>query len=185
VTLGRNIVWADPVALWREASVRADGMWEPHYALADTLRQRGDCSAAIPEYEAVVKLRPNHRDAHTNLGICLAQMGRHEDAEQAFRRTLEIEPGFVRGHTNLGALALLNDRPDLARVHYEQALRLDPRSVLARMQLARLYETVFQDYHAAARMCGEARALNPQQPGVVECVQRNQQLAREKDAGKR
>jgi hypothetical protein len=52
------------------------------------------------------------------------------------------------------------------------------------MQLARLYEEVFHDYHAAARMCGEARALQPFTSGVVECMERNQRLAAEKDGGR-
>jgi hypothetical protein len=49
------------------------------------------------------------------------------------------------------------------------------------MQLASLYEHTFGDYHGAARMCGEARAIAPSTPGVVECVERNEQLARQKE----
>ena len=30
------------------------GMWEPRYALADALREAGDCAAALAEYEAVL-----------------------------------------------------------------------------------------------------------------------------------
>ena len=56
--------------------------------------------------------------------------------------------------------------------------------MLARMQLASLYEHTFHDYHAAARMCGEARLIAPSTPGVVECVERNQQLAAAKDQGR-
>jgi len=87
----------------------------------------------------------------------------------------------VRGYTNLGALALLEGDAVRARDFYREAIAQDPRNVLARMQLAGLYERTFHDYHAAARMCGEARALAPSTPGVVECVERNQQLAAAED----
>ena len=177
LTMARNRVWSDPVALWSEATLRAEGMWEPHYALADSLREAGQCAAAVSEYEQVVAMRPEHRDAHTNLGICLAQTGRRQDAEPEFRRALEIDPSFARGYTNLGALALLGGDPVRARDAYLEAIVKDPDNVLARMQLASLYETTFHDYHAAARMCGEARLLAPATPGVVECVERNQRLA--------
>jgi flagellin-like protein len=177
LTVWRNQVWADPVALWREATVHAAGMWEPHYALADSLREQSDCAAALPEYRAVVALRPDHRDAYTNLGICLAQTGQLEDSERAFRRVLEIDPSFPRGYTNLGALALVAGDPTRARDYYREAIAQDPANVLARMQLASLYEKTFHDYHAAARMCGEARLLAPSTPGVVECMERNQRLA--------
>ena len=184
LTYTRNEVWRSPAQLWQEATVHAAGMWEPRYALADTLREGGDCHAAIPEYEVVVRLRPEHRDAQTNLGICLAEVNRLYEAEGAFRRALEIDPQFVRGYTNLGALALLDGQPERARDFYERALEVDSRNILARMQLARIFETVFHDYHSAARMCGEARAIAPDTPDVADCVDRNQKLAAARDAGR-
>jgi Tfp pilus assembly protein PilF len=183
-TLRRNDVWSSPVALWREASVGAPGMWEPRYALADALRESGDCAAAIDPYREVTAMRPGHRDAHTNLGICLAQTGQFAEAETAFTRALEIDPAFARGYTNLGALALTVGDAATARDYYEEALVHDPRNVLARMQLASLYERTFGDHHRAARLCGEVRLLAPYTPGVVECVERNQRLAAAKDAGR-
>jgi hypothetical protein len=173
----RNQVWSDPVTLWTEATLHAEGMWEPHYALADSLREGGQCAAAVPEYQKVVELRPSHRDAHTNLGICLAQTGQPGEAEREFRLALAIDPTFARGYTNLGALSLLTGDPVRAREFYLQAIVQDPDNVLARLQLASLYEKTFHDYHAAARMCGEARLLAPATPGIVECVERNQRLA--------
>jgi len=181
LTVMRNRAWGNPILLWGEAALHADGMWEPHYALADSLRESGDCSAAVPEYRRVVKLSPSHRDAYVNLGICLAQTGQLDEAERAFRRALEIDPRFARGYTNLGALALVEGDPERARDFYREAIAQDSRNVLARMQLASLYEHTFHDYHGAARMCGEARLIAPSTPGVVECVERNQQLAAAKD----
>lgn len=177
LTLRRNEVWASPASLWTEAVSRASGMWEPRYALGDALREAGNCAAAVAEYRQVVAMRPAHRDAHTNLGICLGQTGQLEEAEGAFRRALEIDPGFARGFTNLGALALVAGDPARARDFYLEAIRKDSQNVLARMQLARLYEQTFEDYHAAARMCGEVRALAPATPGVVDCVERNRRRA--------
>jgi Tfp pilus assembly protein PilF len=184
LTVARNHVWGSPVRLWTEATLHAADMWEPHYALADVLRESGDCAGAVVEYQRVAQMRPGHRDAHTNLGICLAQTNRLAEAEAAFHRALEIDPAFSRGYTNLGALALLSGQDARARDFYRAALEVDRGNVLARMQLARLYETVFGDFHAAARMCGEARALAPFTPGVTECVERNQRLAAARDAGR-
>jgi hypothetical protein len=183
LTIARNEVWGEPVRLWQEATIYAAGMWEPHYALGDVLRESGDCGSAIREYQTVVSMQARHRDAHTNLGICLAQTGRLEEAETALRRALEIDPAFPRGYTNLGALALTMGDHHAAREAYRRAIELEPQNVLARMQLARLYEAIFADFHSAARMCGEVRALAPSTPGVAECVARNQRLAAARDAG--
>jgi tetratricopeptide (TPR) repeat protein len=184
LTVARNAMWIDPARLWRQATRHAPGMWEPYYALGDTLRASGDCAGAVSAYETVVHMRPQHRDAYTNLGICLAQTNRYREADAAFQRALEIDPRFTRGYTNLGALAILSGQPERARDMYLRALEIEPRNVLALMQLAGLYENVFKDFHAAARMCGEARAVAPTTPNVAECVDRNQRLAAGKDAGR-
>ena len=177
LTMMRNRVWSDPITLWSAATLYAEGMWEPRYALADSLREAGQCAAAVPEYRKVVALRPAHRDGHTNLGICLAETGHLDEAEREFRRALEIDPSYARGYTNLGALALMAGDATRARDFYREAIGKDPNNVLARMQLASLYENTFHDYHSAARMCGEARLLAPSTPGVVDCVERNQRRA--------
>jgi tetratricopeptide (TPR) repeat protein len=184
LTLERNRVWASPVALWTEATVHAQGMWEPHYALADSLRESGDCARAVAAYRQVVELHPAHRDSYINLGICLAETGQPAEAERSFRRALEIDPSFARGYTNLGALALMEGDVERARDFYREAIAQDPANVLARMQLASLYEHTFQDYRSAARMCGEARLIAPSTPGVAACMERNQQLAAARDAGR-
>jgi cytochrome c-type biogenesis protein CcmH/NrfG len=184
LTVMRNRIWGSTIALWGEAVVHAEGMWEPHYALADALREAGNCGAAVPEYRKVVALSPAHRDAYVNLGICLAQTGQLEEAERSFRQVLAIDPSFARGYTNLGALALVQGDAESARDFYREAIAQDQNNVLARMQLASLYEHTFGDYHAAARMCGEVRAIAPSTPGVAECVERNQRLAAAKDGGK-
>jgi hypothetical protein len=67
LTVMRNRVWADPVALWSEATLHAEDMWEPHYALADSPRVSVS-AAAVPEYQRSWP-SPPHRDGHTNLGI--------------------------------------------------------------------------------------------------------------------
>jgi Flp pilus assembly protein TadD len=184
LTVSRNRAWSSAVSVWSEATVHAADMWEPSYALGDALREGGDCARAVPAYRTVVEMRPAHRDAHTNLGICLAQTGQLDEADHEFRRALEIDPDFARGYTNLGALALVAGDADRARGYYLQAVEHDSGNVLARLQLASLFEHTFKDYHSAARMCGEARLLAPATPGVAECVQRNQQLAAERDAGR-
>ena len=184
LTLTRNDVWSSPVALWAEAVERSPGMWEPRYALGDVLRQRGRCVDAVPHYRVVVQLRPSNRDALTNLGICLAQTGNLQEAERAFRRTIDLDPTFVRAYTNLGALAIVSGNIDGARDRYREALAADPRNVLARLQLARLYETHYLDYGAAANLCAEARSIAPATPGVVECVERNQKLAAAANGGR-
>jgi Flp pilus assembly protein TadD len=178
LTVDRTRVWADPVRLWSEAAARAPRLWEPHYLLADALRERRRCRDAIPEYEAVLRIQPAHRDAYNNLGICLGELRHLDAAHEAFRRALEIDPGFARARVNLGMIAMLQGDDLEARRQFEQAAAEDPRNVLARLQLARLFETSFPDPVAAARLCREVQSLAPATPGIADCVRRNEERAR-------
>ena len=178
LTIRRNMVWDSPVSVWEEARRSAPEMWEARYALGDALREAGDCPGAMVEYEAVLQKRPQNREATTNLGVCLGQIGRFPEAESAFRRAIAIDPTWARGYTNLAAIASLEGDSEQARDYYQRAIVVDPRNVHARVQLARIYEEVLRDYDRAARMCEEARAISPTTAGMVECIERNQQLAR-------
>src|SRR4029078_386028 len=96
-------------------------------------REWGDCPAALPEYQRVVALHPAHRDAFTNMGICLAQTGQLEEAERSVRRVREIDPSFPRDYTNLGALALVAGDTTRARDYYREAAAQDPNNTLTPM----------------------------------------------------
>jgi tetratricopeptide (TPR) repeat protein len=178
LTVRRNAVWESQVSVWREARLRAPDMWQARYALGDALREAGDCSSAMPEYEAVLEKEPRFREALTNLGICLGQAGRFPEAEAAFRRAIAVDPSWARGYTNLAAVALLEGDAEQARDYYERAIIVDPKNVHARVQLARIYEEILHDYDRAIRMCEEARAISPSTAGTDECIERNRQLAR-------
>jgi protein O-GlcNAc transferase len=125
----------------------------------------------------VLNLRPAHREAVTNLGICLAQSGDAAGAERAFRTALEIDPSWARGYTNLGALAITRGDHAQAREFYREAIAHDPKNVVARMQLARLYESIFHEYGHAAEMCEQVLQIDALTRGAADCAERNRRLA--------
>ena len=145
--------------------------------------KRGDCAPALSEYQAVLAERPRHREALTNYGICLGQLGRLPEAGDVFRRALAVDPSYARGYTNLAAVSLLEGNADQARDYYLRAIEVDPKNVHARMQLAAIYEERLQDYPRAAQLCAEARAISPSTPGAAECVARNEQRGRGPSSG--
>jgi tetratricopeptide (TPR) repeat protein len=103
----RNRVWSDPVRLWADAMRKAPDVFAPYYQLGEALRERGDCGAAIPYYERAVGLVPRYLDARNNLGVCLAQTGRLDDARRTFLEALARDPSYPRARNNLRTLAEL------------------------------------------------------------------------------
>jgi hypothetical protein len=69
-TYRRNEVWARPVTLWEEAVRRAPNTWQSHWGYAELLREIGQCDRARPEYDAVLRLYPDHAGARAGLAIC-------------------------------------------------------------------------------------------------------------------
>ena len=173
LTLNRNIIWAEPSRLWREATVRAPDTWFPHYALGATLSQEGNCRGAIPALERARVLDATVAMVHTDLGLCLMELGRLEDAGPVLEAALRAAPESPRAHNNLGVLAWRQGNPIGAKAHFQDALRLDGGNLVARRNLAGLYETVFGDPAEALRLCREMRVIAPTASGVDECIRRN------------
>ncbi len=174
LTVARNLVWADPVTLWRDATRKAPDTWLPHYALGDALRTRGACTEAIPAYGNALRLRPQEPLVYTNLGACLIEVRQFTAADEVLASALRIDPHSVRAHNNRGVLAMLTGNPDEARRHFLEARARDPRHISSRQNLAALYETTYASPADALRLCQEIQHIAPRTAGVDECIRRNQ-----------
>jgi thioredoxin-like negative regulator of GroEL len=125
-TVARTQVWKDPVTLWSDAAVKAPHTFAAHYALADALREKGDCKTAIPEYQQALQRVIDRPDGWTNLGICLAETGSLAEAEAAFQQALALDPKRAGLHFNLGMVARLRGDSAAAHQHFLDAVKLDP-----------------------------------------------------------
>jgi protein O-mannosyl-transferase len=136
-TVARTGVWADPIALWRDAAAKAPTVWAPRYELANALREAGDCARAADQYRAAIALLDRDPRAYINLGICEARLGRADEAEAALRAAVLVAPDDATAHFDL-ALVELDRRPDDARAHLHRALALAPDYAKPKKILARL-----------------------------------------------
>jgi spermidine synthase len=67
---------------------------------ADFLESRRYVDAEARLREAI-DLMPDSAEAHNDLGVALASMGRVEEAAQHFQRAIQLEPGFAEARRNL------------------------------------------------------------------------------------
>jgi protein O-mannosyl-transferase len=72
------------------------------------------------------------------LGLCLARLGRYDEAEPHYQEALRLAPDYALAHNDLGNLAGLRGRLDLAEEHYAKALEINPTYAVARENLARV-----------------------------------------------
>jgi len=86
----------DGAATAYQSGLRADPRAvENHVGLATIALLRGDASAALGEYDAIVSARPNFADAQLGRSWALMKLGRLDDAQRALDRAQEL--GAVGG----------------------------------------------------------------------------------------
>jgi len=99
---------------WVAALARPAGSPEVHRAahaqLADALALSGRPAAAVPHYEAVLRMRPDDAAAHHNLGSALFELGRLGEAARHYESALRLAPDFpgAREHLALVRARLKN-----------------------------------------------------------------------------
>ncbi|HUI08144.1 MAG TPA: tetratricopeptide repeat protein [Verrucomicrobiae bacterium] len=86
-------------------------------------------------FRHAISVVPDNWQAYNNLGGCLEEAGRIDEAMGLYERALRIRPDYAEAYENLGiALCKLGRVPEGIRC-YEQALRLEPDYVEAHQNL--------------------------------------------------
>jgi Flp pilus assembly protein TadD len=71
-----------------------------------------------------LEIKPDHVEAHYNLGFALAGLGQFDEAIGHYRKALEIKPDDPDAHINLSVALAGLGQVDEAIGHYRKALRL-------------------------------------------------------------
>ena len=106
---------------WKSARLRGSPL-QPRCVLAG----RGRVDEAIAHYKKAIEIRPDHAEAHNNLGIVLAGRGQFDEAIAQYQKALEIKPNYAEAHNNLGNALVGRGQVDAAIAHYQKALEIKP-----------------------------------------------------------
>jgi hypothetical protein len=109
-TMMRNAVWADPVALWREAVDLAPTHYRPRLLLGEALQGAGRRDEAVEEYRAAIRLRPAEPMGYVKMGQCLAEIGQWASARQLFLKAIDLDPQNRAARNSLTVLAEVESR---------------------------------------------------------------------------
>jgi tetratricopeptide (TPR) repeat protein len=95
---------------------------------------------AIACFRKAIQVDPKLADAHTNLGVALADKGQVDEAIDCYNKALAINPKNAGVHSNLGAV-LCDDKRDYdgAIACFQKALSLDPNHALAHCNLGHAF----------------------------------------------
>jgi tetratricopeptide (TPR) repeat protein len=73
-----------------------------------------------------VDIKPAYAEAHLNLGLCLAQKGKIEDAMAHYQKALGIKAGYAEAHNNLGICFAQQGKLAEAIPQFQKALEINP-----------------------------------------------------------
>ena len=108
-----------------------------HYYLAVHYRSQQQLDLALRHYEESLRRNPDFWLSYNGRGVCLAEIGRLDEAVASFRKAIDLVPTRAEPWTNLGIALATHGRVEDAVPCWERALTLDPGDEGARTSLER------------------------------------------------
>jgi protein O-mannosyl-transferase len=128
LTMARNHLLGDPIALMEDALRQAPQNERVHYNLANALRRVNRADEALPHYEEAIRLQPHVVRSYENLGSMYLEQGRLDDALRVFVAGAEAKPDAAMAHRNVANCYLRMGRSEEALASAETALKLEPNN---------------------------------------------------------
>ncbi len=160
LTWQQSSLYAKAETLYRGTLQRNPNSWMTHNNLGIVFAEENRLPEAVAEFDASLRIKPDHTKAHMNLGNVLRQIPGHmPDAIVEYQTALQLQPSLVAAHKNLAiALAQNPARLPEAVSEFQAALHLDPEDAqthallaISLAQLGRMPEAL-DEYRTALRL---------------------------------
>ncbi|MEB3342197.1 FkbM family methyltransferase [Okeania sp.] len=107
------------------------------YLLARITQDLNQFDEAITCWQKLVELKPDSGlELYGNIGNCLVQQGKFDEALNYFRRALEISPKSFQAHQAIGNLLIRQNLLLEAKSEFNKALEINPNYQAAKIWLA-------------------------------------------------
>ena len=130
------------------------------FNLAIQYHQKNNLDEAKKIYLQILKINPNHVNAHNNLGAAYKQLGEIQKAKSCFEKVIQLNPNDVDGHNNLGLLLFELKEIQKAKSFFEKTIQLNPNYVEAHNNLGTIFKEL-KEFQKAKDCYERAIQLNP------------------------
>ena len=103
--------WKDTATLFTHATSVTKNNFIAHTTAALAFVRKGDLPAAIPHFEAGLRINPGALNFRSYYGQALASLGRDEEAASQFKAVIARDPQQERARFSLAAMQLRLDQP--------------------------------------------------------------------------
>ena len=115
--------------------------YRTHFSSRMNYARYSEYAKALEEFHEVLKQKADHIQATYWAGVCLARMGRENEAVPYLRRSLELSPDLIEAHGWLGSLLSRQEDYKEALSHLEITLKAKPDDQGTALHLAWLLAT--------------------------------------------
>src|SRR6201993_2134832 len=143
------------------ASVNAEELLETGLAALNS----GNMRAAIPLFQRVVELEPQHKQAWNDLGLAYLRAGDFDKAADAFRKQIGVNAFDEHAHNYLGIALQQQEKFDEAEAAYKKQIKLNPLDPVAHSALGSLFLQRHK-YVDAVPELDKASVLSPENAGL-------------------
>jgi len=143
------------------ATAKADELIETGLAALNS----GNIRAAIPLFQRVVELEPEHKQAWNDLGLAYLRAGNFDKAADAFRKQIGVNAFDEHAHNYLGIALQQQEKFDEAEAAYKKQIELNPLDAIAHSALGSLFLQQHK-YAEAVPELDKASVLSPENAGL-------------------
>jgi Flp pilus assembly protein TadD len=143
------------------ASVNAEELLETGLAALNS----GNMRAAIPLFQRVVELEPQHKQAWNDLGLAYLRAGDFDKAADAFRKQIGVNAFDEHAYNYLGIALQQQEKFDEAEAAYKKQIELNPLDPIAHSALGSLFLQRHK-YADAVPELDKASVLSPENAGL-------------------
>jgi Flp pilus assembly protein TadD len=147
----------------------APGDYETRNALGVHYAQTGRVNDARAQFEASLRIAPDHAVAHYNLALLALGGQRFDEAYDHFQRAIAARPDYPEAHSNLGVLLQRMGRLDEAMDQFRSAIAAMPENAAAHNNLGLVLVRVGR-FDEAIDQLREPVRLQPGNPTALDAL---------------
>jgi tetratricopeptide (TPR) repeat protein len=152
--------WKDSTSLMRHAIAVTNGNYVAYNNLGLALKEQGNISEAVRDYEEALRIMPGNLEALVNMGAVYLEIGRPAEAIGYLSQAIWQSPDYPEAHANMGvALGQLGKTAESVQ-EFREALRSEPDNANVHSELGTALATLGQTTEALDEL-REAVRLRP------------------------
>ena len=130
------------------------------FNLAVKNQQENKADIAEDLYNQVLKIDPNHAEAHNNLGTLFNNLREKHKAKSCFEKAIEINPNYAEAHNNFGIMFTYLGEYQKAKSCFEKVIEINPNYTNAYENLGNVH-SLLGEYQIAINCYEKTIKINP------------------------